>query len=1090
MGSLGDQTNILGFGPKYDFIPAKIGVREDDFVLDTIRTLPELIAYNARVNPEHIFCVQTRKSTEQQSSRSQSVRVTHLQLARAIRKCSEWLVHNVGEIRRPWRDESGAIHKGSPVALLMESDVGIIFHLLAFMKLGVPVVLLSARLSPTTIAHLLNKTSACAIIASPNLQKTASEGLELLRGQDDNFLSLYCPQPYEKFIGDQETPSDTGTNVLVPDPDHYIDQWDRNVIILHSSGTTGLPKPMYTSHAYWIGYATCHAFPDVEAARGLNTTTLPLYHGFGLHCPALSLSIGHTMVLPPPSTVSSGFSTVELLTSTSATSLMTVPIILEEIANLPDEIGVKALQTLKYVAFGGGPLKYAVGKKLAEAGVKLLKNYGLTEVGPLGLIFNPSRGTDWNYFTMRQDLDFKLIKAEGSATENGTYRLTGFPAGWREPLEIQDKLVGNPNNPHEFNPVGRADDLIILNTGEKVMPAILESLLAESSLIKAALAFGDGRFELGILIEPTEPQLPDQYDDFKSKIWPLITEASQKMDNHARILSPYAIIVTPPGKGMLRSDKGSILRRDTIALFEQEVEEVYTLLETDTQGDVAMLDMNHLEQSLRNLLRDGLQWKFSENGWSDEVDFFELGMDSLQATSLRRLILKSIPKNETSLKERIGADFVYRFPSISLMAERLTSKVFTDCNVDPGVNLLHSYVNQYSTRIALSPKAIVVLTGGTGSLGSHLLAHLASLPGVAEIICLNRPRPVDARAFQEQAIASKGIGMSKSAWEKLNVLQTNTSAPILGLQDSEYRIIMGKVTHILHNAWPMDFNRSISSFKNHFETLQNLCNLALDANSIRPKTKPRILLTSSIGVVGKYNTIHGGSEVPEVRVEDAACTNEFGYGQAKLVCERILESFSSQYPDQMEAGYVRIGQISGSTTSGFWNCNEHFPALVKSSQFVGKFPPVKGYLSWLPVDLVAQSMSELLLTPVGYQDCKVFHLQNPVMQPAYEVYDIILSKLGPGCSLAESFEEWIDLVCRAPNKETGSEEGSREEILASNPAAKLNKFFREDFQRMGDVVLGTAQARKFSPTLENMGPVSAETVGRYVDYWRREGFLV
>jgi thioester reductase-like protein len=803
------------------------------------------------------------------------------------------------------------------------------------------------------------------------------------------------------------------------------------------------------------------------------------------------MSIGHTMVLPPPSTVSNGFSTTALLASTGATSLMTVPMILEEIANLPEGRGVEALLRLSYVAFGGGPLKRSIGEKLAGAGVKLLKNYGLTEVGPLGLIFNPTPDTDWNYFTLRPDIDFKLIELEDSTVENRTYQLVGCPAGWRETLEVQDKLVGNPNNPHEFNPVGRSDDLIILNTGEKVLPAVLESLLVESGLINAALTFGDGRFELGIIIEPTEPQQPDQYDDFKSKIWLLVTQAGEKMDNHARISSPSAIIVLPPGKKMLRSDKGSILRKGTIAMFEQEIEEVYMLLEKDTHGgEISLLDMTQLERSLRNLLQQDLHWKMSENEWCDQDDLFELGMDSLQATRLRRSILRSIPEKESSLRDRVGADIVYRFPSISMMADHLRSEASTDSSLSSRANLLQDYVDQFSTRIiSIPPRAVILLTGGTGSLGSHLLAHLASLPDVAEIICLNRPHSINARARQEQAMAFKGIKISEIAWEKITVLQTNTAAPALGLQGSEYRQILDKVTHILHNAWTMDFNRSISSFKEQFKALQNLCNLALDANIIRPNIKPRILFTSSIGVVGQYNLIHGGSEVPEVRIDDAACTNEFGYGQAKLVCERILENISSRYPHQIEAGYVRVGQVSGSTTSGFWNSSEHLPALVKSSQLVGKLPPMKGLLSWLPVDLAAQSISELLLALAGYEKCMVFHLQNPVMQATDEVYDVILSKLGPDCSLAESFEEWLETVFRAPDKGTRSMGKDCKKDAASNPATKLAEFFRNDFRRMGDVVMGTAQARKLSPTLENMGPVSAETIGNYMDYWKREGFL-
>jgi long-subunit acyl-CoA synthetase (AMP-forming) len=49
-------------------------------------------------------------------------------------------------------------------------------------------------------------------------------------------------------------------------------------IILHSSGTTGLPKPIRLSHRYVIGYAGCHRLSVEEAAGRLILSTLPLYH--------------------------------------------------------------------------------------------------------------------------------------------------------------------------------------------------------------------------------------------------------------------------------------------------------------------------------------------------------------------------------------------------------------------------------------------------------------------------------------------------------------------------------------------------------------------------------------------------------------------------------------------------------------------------------------------------------------------------------------------------------------------------------------------------------------------------------------------
>jgi acyl-CoA synthetase (AMP-forming)/AMP-acid ligase II len=49
-------------------------------------------------------------------------------------------------------------------------------------------------------------------------------------------------------------------------------------LILHSSGTTGLPKPIRLSHRYLIGYAGCHRLSAEEAAGRLILSTLPLYH--------------------------------------------------------------------------------------------------------------------------------------------------------------------------------------------------------------------------------------------------------------------------------------------------------------------------------------------------------------------------------------------------------------------------------------------------------------------------------------------------------------------------------------------------------------------------------------------------------------------------------------------------------------------------------------------------------------------------------------------------------------------------------------------------------------------------------------------
>jgi acyl-coenzyme A synthetase/AMP-(fatty) acid ligase len=135
-------------------------------------------------------------------------------------------------------------------------------------------VLLSARLSATAVVYLLERTSAKSVIASKALQSTAKEAVLISKRDDETAATLYSPNPYDLYL---ENGLIAGDNKIC-DPNHYIDKNDRNVLILHSSGTTGLPKPIYTSHEYWMGYATCHDFKTAEEAAGLSATTLPLYH--------------------------------------------------------------------------------------------------------------------------------------------------------------------------------------------------------------------------------------------------------------------------------------------------------------------------------------------------------------------------------------------------------------------------------------------------------------------------------------------------------------------------------------------------------------------------------------------------------------------------------------------------------------------------------------------------------------------------------------------------------------------------------------------------------------------------------------------
>ena len=150
------------------FHQATISLHLEDPDEREIRTIPQLIDFNARHNPDHVFCVQARK---QQSS----ISVSHLHLKQAILQCSDWLTSTVKEVKLPYEGGDGGLCRGSPVALAMDSDVGLLLHLLSLLSLGVPVLLLSARLSPSSMKHLILETSAQSIIGTPNHKTSIQE---------------------------------------------------------------------------------------------------------------------------------------------------------------------------------------------------------------------------------------------------------------------------------------------------------------------------------------------------------------------------------------------------------------------------------------------------------------------------------------------------------------------------------------------------------------------------------------------------------------------------------------------------------------------------------------------------------------------------------------------------------------------------------------------------------------------------------------------------------------------------------------------------------------------------------------------------
>ncbi|KAI1746540.1 hypothetical protein F4782DRAFT_545223 [Xylaria castorea] len=952
------------FSPK-----APVSIAASNILESDISSLPDLIRFNAHENPHHIFALQSELSeatlVESEGDRH-GVQITFKQLDEMVRACASWIRKVVISDNR-----YAELGEQAPIAIYVENDVGLFLHLAALLSMDVPALLISARLSSSSVQHLLKKTNAKAIFVSRRTSSSLSE-------ETNKLAQIVQVEPYSAFMA--HSSQIHGTGDAPRDESRHQGNGQQAALILHSSGTTGLPKPIFLTHRYLLGYAACHQFAHDEETNWMNLSTLPMYHGFGLLAPCLSLSIGMIVCFPPPSIIPATKSTLDLIRTFNCRSLMTVPSIVEDILSQPDEDerseALRLLAKLEFLAVGGGALKPEHGSLLAKHQIKLLNHYGVTEIGAIAPIFRPQSDYNWKFLRLRSDLGLELRPIPNSKC----FRLVGYPIGWGKPFEVQDELERNDASSHvEVRILGRTDDVIVLKTGEKIQPRQLEDTLNADSTIRTAVCVGTGFFELVVIIDPVSENADDETT--KDQAWNIISAVNPSVDHHARIMSKKAIIIKPKGKSIPRSDKGSIMRQRVHEIFKEEIRDAYSAMELETLGDGPFLDLANIETGIRHLLTIATSNRLDGSRMSVEEDFFESGMDSLQTVHFSRFLgsgLRKLRNEKGGGTLQISADFIYRNPSIKkLTAEssRLISQEgdlkFDKENdrIERMKTLADELVGSLNRQITLPPiEHTILMTGSTGNLGAHTLAKLTRIGTISKIICLVRGQQIapDGASStingkgvesvllgrQRSALEAAGICLERKEWAKVELLEL---ASVIGESETskaQLSYLSGQITSIIHLAWPMDFQRSLESFRPHIKLLQTLVKLAEQSFVTRKAREPiRLLFSSSIAVARYYgqrkdkrSEDHFGSMVPESAIQDPLVSMSMGYAEAKWVCETYLDRIAKRSLG-IEPVIVRVGQLSGPEgTSGIWKTEEHIPTMVRASQNIGAFPELKGWL--------------------------------------------------------------------------------------------------------------------------------------------------
>ncbi|KAK0200585.1 NRPS-like enzyme [Desarmillaria ectypa] len=546
------------------------------------------------------------------------------------------------------------------------------------MRLGFIPFPISIRNSAAAVAHLLKSTNSRHLVVGQDvsLQKVAD---------------MVCHQFWEANVDDKITtmPMPRFSDLFSAKPGAYEPlplvrpDWSQTALIMHSSGTTRFPSPIYATHRNLLQHAVRPYYGDMDLCGQVHGSQVtPLYHIMGFVSITNSTATGSIMACFPPLEPPVIPTTERLLSSiinTETTVVITIPSFLVEWARDPQAIEV--LKATTAVVYGGGPLEKDAGDTLVANGILLLSVYGLTESAVSMVMPNKIPDEGWEWIRVARNIDVAFVPTD----EQDIYRLYVKDSPLHSPAVFDSEIDGvkafdtkdlvqlHPSNQNLFKVYGRADEQIMHSTGEKTNPVPIEVGLVMDKRIAAAMMFGRSKFQPGVLILPTPEEAFDPSDtvrlaEYRASIWDTVTKVNEQAPQHSRIYKEM-IIVANPAKPLELTAKGTLRRNAVLKAYEQEIESLYKTVDEVSQTDVVIPQLWTLK-NVMIMVRDIVTAVFDRK-IGDADDIFLVGGDSLTAMSIRNSLLRALRKSKVVPAAVIRAlphNFVFDLPSIAPMS--------------------------------------------------------------------------------------------------------------------------------------------------------------------------------------------------------------------------------------------------------------------------------------------------------------------------------------------------------------------------------------------------------------------------------------
>ncbi|KAI0970741.1 hypothetical protein F4678DRAFT_461874 [Xylaria arbuscula] len=1038
------------------------------------RLLPHIIDDVARKDPQRVILLTARSSNPKDGW----AQMTFGEYANAINKCAQDIVDRYG------RASKGAF---PTIAYIGPQDARYLIIVIAAVKAGYQALFISPRNSQQAQNNLFEKTD-CRIlwyaepfsqVVKPWLQERKMHAVKV------NPLREWFPTeqvahfPYNKTFEQAE--------------------WEP-FCVLHTSGSTGLPKPVI-SRTGMIAISDAHQQLSKwqDSNYWLNECQyrvngmfmpMPLFHAAALYTffhSSVYRSI--TSILGIAERPLSADLVLECLENVEFEATFLPPSVLEDISH--SEESMSKLSTLELIVFGGGNLAREAGDRLVKNNVPIFNLINATEFGTFPVYYHQNREL-WPYFKFNSE----IFGADWRPFDDGTFELVivrdGKKPGLRgffytfpelDEYSTKDLYKRHPTLPDFWIYHGRADNVIVFSNGEKLNPVTIEEIVQDHADVHGALVIGSNKFQAGLLLEPVQHlENEEEKRKFIDNIWPLVEKANSETVAHGQI-SKELIAIASPDKPFHRSGKNTIQRGSTIQLYAEEIETLYADAENGSRLPVTEFDLSS-EESLTASILQMFKSLESKTELESDTDFFTAGVDSLQVMNASRLLQASLGVDSAVLSAR----FIYRYPTARRLAQYILHTTANngvtshekeeDSDIAVAKTLYKKYTRDLIPSRAGRPASpsdeqTIVLTGSTGGLGSYLLDQLVRNPAIKKVVCLNRAEDGGAKQ-QEQRRKDRGLIWDLEHTSKIEYLHADLSRDKLGLSDDLYVTLLRETHRIIHNTWPVNFNISTETFEPHLRGVRHLADLAAKAEH-----RIAVIFISSIGTVHNWDPSRGS--VPEERMEDWSLPSN-SYGLSKMAGSLILDD--AAVVGDFPAASIRVGQIAGpEAEAGMWNKHEWFPSIIASSLYIGVLPRDLGSnnrIDWVPVERVARLVLDVVGAAPGQrieaEEIKgYFHAVNPYATTFDEIAPSVQQYYGDRIKQLVSWQEWVDRLEKSSSTD--------EKQIDANPGLKLIETYRGLALGAEPVVLDLQRTNERSRAMAEAPMISAELMAQWFRQW-------